>query len=271
MMLRRLLALGLLAAASGCDRGNDATAGQQQVDPTQLTSAGEVSLTDGGSMSFNITSERYKQWDQARRAFPKSLITRFGQVLQPRAPSERSITSAVALLEGHPQARAAIERAGLSVRGFVEITVALEQQMMMASTGTPDASVPPADGSYPITMDSGYYPPPTYTPPPVMPLPQPYPAQPYPVQPYTPAQPYTVLPPPRDTVRRDTVVPTPVPLPAPRPDTVPTRRDTAPVPAPAPTPAPTPRDTLAPKPPPRDTARDTSRVTPSPAYSITRG
>lgn len=251
----RFLAISLLAAAAAaCNRDSDAE--QAQVDPTQLTSSGEVALADGGSMSFNITSERYKQWDQARRAFPKSLITRFGQVLQPRAPTERSINDAVALLEGHAQARAAIEQAGLSVRGFVEITVALEQQMLMASSGGTRGGSAPVE-TYPQTMDSGYYPPPSYTPPPVTPLPQPYPAQPYPVYP-TP-QPYTpVLPAPRDTVRRDSVLPAPTPAPAPVPtprrDTTPARQDTAP--------SPVRRDTaVAPVPVRRDPVIDPSRTT----------
>jgi hypothetical protein len=251
MRYTRFFAIGLLAAATACDRGNDAAAAQQ-VDPSQLTSSGEVALADGGSMSFSITSERYKQWDQARRAFPKSLITRFGQVLQPRSPSERSINNAVALLEGNAQARAAIEQAGLSVRGFVEITVALEQQMMMASTGGTRVENAPIE-TYPQTMDSGYYPmpTPTYTPPPVTPLPQPYPAQPYPAQP-TP-QPYTpVLPAPRDTVRRDSVLPVPVPMPTPRPDTTPVRRDTAPSPVRRDTVIAPPRDTVRPAPAPPD-------------------
>jgi hypothetical protein len=262
MRYTRFLAIGLLAAAAACDRGSDSAA-QGQVDPSQLTSAGEVSLTDGGTMSFNITSERYKQWDQARREFPKSLITRFGQVLQPRSPSERSITNAVALLEGNAQARAAIERAGLNVRGFVEITVALEQQMMVATRGPEPVRTVPLDNTYPLSMDSGYYPAPAYTPPPVTPLPQPYPAQTYTPQPYTP-QPYTpVLPPSRDTVRRDTLLPaptpTPTPIPTPRPDTMPTRRDTAP--------APVRRDTVIAPSPPRDTIRDPSPVA-APPHSV---
>ena len=199
-------------------------------------------------MSFNITSERYKQWDQARRAFPKSLITRFGQVLQPRSPTERSINDAVALLEGNAQARQAIEAAGLSVRGFVEITVALEQQMLAASTrgGSPE---PMPVETYPLTMDSGYYPMPAPPPDPYAAVPvTPYPApQPYtPVTPLPPVTPTPVLPPPRDTVRRDTVQPTPAPIPAPRTDTIPVRRDTAPTPVR--------RDTVvAPKPAPPDT------------------
>lgn len=256
MRYTRLLAIGLLVGATACDRGDNAAGAQGQVDPSQLTSSGEVSLADGGSMSFNITSERYKQWDQARRSFPKSLITRFGQVLQPRSPTERSINDAVALLEGNAAARQAIEGAGLSVRGFVEITVALEQQMLAASTrgGAPD---PMPVQTYPMTMDSGYYPMPMPTPepyPPPVPV-TPYPYTPPPVTPMPPVTPAPVLPAPRDTVRRDTVIPAPAPvptpIPAPRPDTIPARRDTAPAPVrrdTAPAPKPLPQDTARPRP-----------------------
>lgn len=236
----RNLIFGLLLAA--CSR--DESAAASQVDPSRLTSSGEVALADGGSMAFSITSERYKQWDQARRAFPKSLITRFGQVLQPRSPSERSINAAVALLEGNAAARQAIERAGLSVRGFVEITVALEQQMLLASTGGPRAEPVPQPGTYPLTMDSGYYPMPA-----PLPAPEPYPYTPTPTTATPLPQPYTPYPAP-DTVRRDTLL-RPM-LPAPRRDTVVQRKDTT-----------TRRDTAAaPKPPPRDTVRDTSRALP---------
>ena len=249
----RLLLILLLVSA--CSRDEDASA--SQVDPSQLTSSGEVELADGGRMSFNITSERYKQWDQARRAFPKSLITRFGQVLQPRSPSESSINSAVALLERDPRARQAIEQAGLSVRGFVEITVALEQQMMLASTRGERVDPMPAPETYPLSMDSGYYPMPAPVPypepVPAAPLPYPYtpaPVTPAPVTPYPTPVPATPYPAP-DTVRRDTIV-RPV-LPPPRPDTSVPRRDTTPVR----------RDSVVPpKPPPRDTVRDTSRVIP---------
>ncbi|HET9452646.1 MAG TPA: hypothetical protein VFO66_00075 [Gemmatimonadaceae bacterium] len=240
-----------LLLVSACSRDEGASA--SQVDPSQLTSSGEVELADGGRMAFNITSERYKQWDQARRAFPKALITRFGQVLQPRSPTEASINAAVALLERDPRARQAIEQAGLSVRGFVEITVALEQQMMLASTRGERVDPVPAPETYPLSMDSGYYPIPAPAP-----YPEPVPAAPLPY-PYTPAPvvpaPVTPLPatpyPAPDSVRRDTIV-RPAP-PAPRPDTTSPRRDTAPVR----------RDSVVPpKPPSRDTVRDTSRVIP---------
>lgn len=241
--MRGTLCLLALLLVPACGRDEDASA--SQVDPSQLTSSGEVELADGGRMAFSITSETYKQWDQARRAFPKSLITRFGQVLQPRSPTEASINSAVALLERDPRARQAIQQAGLSVRGFVEITVALEQQMMLASTRGERVDPMPAE-TYPLSMDSGYYPMPA-----PVPYPEPVPAAPLPY-PYTPAPvvpaPSTPYPAP-DTVRRDTLT-RPVLLP-PRRDTTVPRRDTIR------------RDSVVPpKPAPRDTVRDTSRAIP---------
>lgn len=233
-MRRTGFVLIVTLALGACDKfGGSSSDAQAQVDPSLLSSSGEVALADGGSMPFDISSDQYKQWEQARRAFPKSLIARFGQVLQPRAPTERSIANAVALLEGNAQAKRAIEGAGLSVRGFVEITVALEQQMLAATTrgGQPA----PAEPLYPMTMDSGYhqvpaqpYPDPVTTYPPVSPYP---PTTPAPVTPYPAA---SVLPPPRDSARRDTVV-SPVPMPkrdstTPRRDTMPARRDTMPPP-----------------------------------------
>lgn len=257
--MRGTLCLLALLLVSACGRDEDASA--SQVDPSQLTSSGEVELADGGRMAFSITSERYKQWDQARRAFPKALITRFGQVLQPRSPTEASINSAVSLLERDARARQAIEQAGLSVRGFVEITVALEQQMMLASTRGERVDPMPAQ-TYPLSMDSGYYPMPAPAPypepVPAAPLPYPYtpaPVVPAPVTPYPTPVPATPYPAP-DTLRRDSVRPA---LP-PRTDTTPPRRDTATVR----------RDSIVPpKPPPRDTVRDTSRVIPP--DSIPRG
>jgi hypothetical protein len=244
----RILTLMIGLGLAACDGDN---AGSSRVDPSLLTtSGGDVALADGGTMSFSITSERYKQWDRARRAFPKSLITRFGQVLQPRSPTERSINAAVALLERNRQARQAIEGAGLSVRGFVELTVALEQQMLLASGG--GARPEPVPDTYPMTMDTGYYtvpvapsPAPAPLPIPVTPIPAtPYP---YPAAPLPPSQTY----PPRDTLRRDTTLPPPAPLPprdtvAPRRDSAPARRDTV----------------VVPRPPRRDTVRDTQPAAP---------
>ena len=97
------------------------------------SSGGEVALADGGSLEFAITSEQYKRWDRARRGIHRRVAARFGEILQPDAPTESSISEAVAYLESEPTARNAIEKAGMSVRGFVVMTVALEQEMRVAS------------------------------------------------------------------------------------------------------------------------------------------
>lgn len=234
---RLILLLVLLAA---CRNDTDA-ASDQRPDPSLLTnSSGEVELSDGGSLDYVITSERYRNWDAAQRALTRSVAKRFGQILDPRSPSEQSINRAVAYLEGQPAARAAIERTGMTVRDFVVMTVALEQQMQLAaSRGSAPAYAPE------VPMDSGYLPaPPMATP--AYPEPYPYPRpQPYPQYPPTyppsttypapvpaPSSPPAQLPRRTDTVRSDTAT---LPLPnkeiprrdtLPRRDTVPARRDT---------------------------------------------
>lgn len=105
------------------------------------SSGGEVALADGGSLEFAITSEQYKRWDRARRGINRRVAARFGEILQPDAPTERSISQAVAYLESEPGALNAIEKAGMSVRGFVVMTVALEQEMRVAS-GQPRVKQP---------------------------------------------------------------------------------------------------------------------------------
>lgn len=253
---------------------DDDAASEQRVDPSQLTnSSGEVSLTDGGSLSYVITSERYKLWERAQRGISKRVAARFGQLLNPRSPSEQSIQRAITYLESQPAARASIEGAGMSVRDFVVMTVALEQQMQLAaSRGEPSPAYSPN-----ATMDSGYLPaPPGATPYPAYPQPYPYPppqAQPYP-QPYpqfpptyppttptpvpqpTPVPPTTSVPQPAprpaDTLRVDTLYPKPVPHDAfpkrdtlPRRDTLPARRDTIVPPRPTDTLVVSPPDSLA--------------------------
>lgn len=243
-----LVAICVLVACKGGDS-------DVRYDGSRITnSAGEVALTDGGSLEYSITSDRYKQWDAARRGLDRKMASRFGALLQPASPSERSIAKAVQYLEGEPRAKQAIERAGMTVRDFVVMTVALEQEMRLASSrGTPEPMPMPAP--YPPPMDSTYMS-----------------AYPYPAPPPAPRAdslpridtafvPPKPLPPPRflpsDTMpsqppKRDTLV-TPRDTLSPRPDTVVPRRDTM-VPR---------RDTIAqPKPaPPRDTLRDMLRDT----------
>src|SRR5687768_5601780 len=237
-----IMAACLLAA---CDLGEERN-GASLVS----SSGGEVALADGGTLEFAITSEQYKRWDRARRGINRRIAARFGEILQPDAPTERSISEAVAYLESDPGARNAIEKAGMSVRGFVVMTVALEQEMRLASgqpaIRQPEPTSPPYDfPQFDTTLiQQTPYPPPVDT---------------YRVDtafPFDPRDTMTrVMPPPnrdtqwrqtptifrrdttirRDTIRRDTIRRDTV-----RPDTA--RRDTT---KPPPAPPPVIRDTLA--------------------------
>lgn len=128
------LALTCLAvAACQRDRTADEAPRLRPGEPGWTQSTGEVSLTDGETLSFEITSERYKAWDAARQGIDSRISARFGAILQPSSPSRRNIERAVQYLQGEPGAVASIERAGMSVRDFVVTTVALEQEMRRAT------------------------------------------------------------------------------------------------------------------------------------------
>ena len=129
----RTIAFALLAVLSaGCR--DKYSVGEAKYDPSLLTSSGgEVSLSDGSSFDYTITSDRYKQWDAARKGFNRSVSAKFGEILNPAAPTERTIQRAIVYVQGQPAARASIERAGMTVRDFVQMTVALEQQMRLAT------------------------------------------------------------------------------------------------------------------------------------------
>lgn len=211
--MRHLLVISLAVSLAACDSG-----GRGEARASLLSeSGGEVALADGNSFDFRITSEKYKQWDAAQRGISKRIAARFGAILRPDAPTERSIASAVTYLEGQPSARQAIESAGMSVREFVVMTVALEQEMRLASGETRK----PAPASEPYNF------PPVDT---TFVAPRPVPA-PLPVD--TAAAVDSVAPTifRRDTtVRRDSVAPRPVTrdtvrdtiLPPVPPDTLPT-------------------------------------------------
>ena len=272
--MRRIVFLALLAVAA-CDNISFGNGGKKddwsRIDESILTtSSGEVQLADGRRLPFSISSERYRAWDAAQSALDRGTAERFGDLLESANPSEASIQRSIDFLESDRDAREAIERAGMSVRDFVMTTVALEQEMRLATGQGRTPRMPPI----------------------VMPQLDTYPAQMYPVdtfQTYQPLPPptYTPYPPvttfdPRDTMTRvlpptrvDTLYPTPAttdpnapPPPTPAPIPV-TRQPPQPVPVtPAPSPTP-PRDTTrapprrdtqpapvypAPLPPPRDTS-----------------
>jgi hypothetical protein len=93
---------------------------------------GDVLLADGGRLPYEITSERYRDWEKARRALRAAKI---GLTLQvdPMRVGQADIQRAVSYFERNGRARRLIEDSGLSVRDYVLTTIALEQQMAVAS------------------------------------------------------------------------------------------------------------------------------------------
>jgi hypothetical protein len=239
--MRRPAFLFALVLVAGCNRGDDAPL--RRPDGSLLSDAGgEVSLSDGSRLKFVITSDRYKQWDAARQGLSKDVVSRYGQLLKPKSPTQQSIDRATAFLESNPRARQSIESSGMSVKDFVLMTVALEQEMQLASArGESPPEVASVDTSayalptVPPPYASTYPPPPAYTPSPTYPppvYPSPIPTPPYDTSAYrdTTVRP---LPVPRldTTYRRDTLVtPIELPRPAPRDSITPPPRDTAPSP-----------------------------------------
>jgi hypothetical protein len=278
MRTRAIAALFILMVACNRDRdgGNASESAQPQaLDPSQLQDAhGEVTLTDGGAMSYEITSERYKQWYAAQQSLDHATAAKFGKVLHPESPSATSIDQATIFLERNPRTKQAIEHSGMSVRDFVQMTVALQQQFRDAAHASGDAYAqdlpyyvpPPLDTTMPpppvSTAPPGYTPMPTYTPPPVYP----------PVQPVQPVQPADTTgygarrDPFLDSLRRirqsPARPPTVTSIPAPRADSVAPKRDSAP-PVVVPPVAPRPRDTTT------ASDHDTTRA-PAPRDSLRR-
>ena len=260
--MRAIIVLSALTFIVACDQLGIGGSGRGNGSLVS-SSGGQIALADGGSLEFGITSEQYKRWEKARRGIDKRTAARFGAILQPDAPTERSIERAVSYLDSEPAARSSIEAAGMSVRAFVVMTVALEQEMRRASgqpvVRQPDPAAlayefPTVDTTMIAPMQPTPYPAPVYPADTVSRVPQPA-AVPGPVD---TALPRVVVPAPtRDTAarlpptvfRRDTAART-------RPDTVRTRpdiirrdtarRDTTPPPPPDTMagPTPLPPDTL---------------------------
>ena len=122
-----LLGLALLAACGGGGTfGGD-------VDTALLHRAGgDVMLANGGRIPYEITSERYRQWEAARRTL-RAQGAGLSLRLDPLRVTEADIRRAVQSLERNGRARRAIEGTGLSVRDYVLTTLALEQQMAVAT------------------------------------------------------------------------------------------------------------------------------------------
>lgn len=138
-----------------CNR-DDGDAPLRGADGAPLSNAGgEVSLSDGSRLKFVITSERYKQWESARGGLTKAVVARFGALLKPKSPSEQSIARATAYLESDVTAKQSIEKTGMTVRDFVLMTVALDQEMQLASGRASPASAQPSTPQ-PYNVDTAY-------------------------------------------------------------------------------------------------------------------
>jgi hypothetical protein len=128
--MRTRLALLILVTFAACNRGDSASG---DVDTALLHRAGgDIMLADGGRLAYEITSERYRQWEAARRALRAQRIS-LSMRIDPMRVTEADIQRAVDFFERNGKARRAIEGTGLSVRDYVLTTLALEQQMAVAS------------------------------------------------------------------------------------------------------------------------------------------
>jgi hypothetical protein len=226
--------VAVLVIALACNRDKEVPASEAppSVDPAQLqNTSGEVTLSDGGQMSYDITSDRYRKWYAAQQSLDHATAAKFGTILKPNSPSAASIAQATAFLERNPATKQSIQRAGLAVADFVNLTVALQQQFRDAErpatqeySDRPYYVPPPLDTAMPQQPPVQYAPMPTPPPtqvytPPVYPAPTP--------QPQTPSP---TLPPPlydrrdstRDTTRTSYILP-----PTTRRDTAAPKRDSA--------------------------------------------
>lgn len=129
--LRYALVIGLLVPAVAARCGGSDTA--------ELLSDGDVSGSAGEfrALNYPITSDNYRKWLQAQSVL--DTLDDFGPEvsLNPRKLTADDIDGVVETLEDRPDARAAIEGSGLTVRDYVLTTVALAQTWDAANT--PDA------------------------------------------------------------------------------------------------------------------------------------
>ena len=130
MRTAQALSLLLVATLAAFGRG---WVGSGDVDTALLTRpGGDVLLAGGGRLDYEITSDRYKQWEAARRALRAQRIS-LTMAIDPLRVSAVDIERAARFFDRNSKARRAIEGAGLSVRDYVLTTIALEQQMAVAN------------------------------------------------------------------------------------------------------------------------------------------
>jgi hypothetical protein len=130
MRTSHTLSVSLLAAILAC---GGVGGGSGDVDTALLhRPGGDIMLANGDSLAYEITSERYRQWETARRALRAQRIG-LSMRLDPLRVTEADIQRAVNFFERNRRARRIIEGTGMSIRDYVLTTLALEQQMAVAS------------------------------------------------------------------------------------------------------------------------------------------
>jgi hypothetical protein len=130
MRSTHILSVLVLTAALACDRVGG---GAGDVDTSLLTRpGGDVMLAGGRRLPYEITSDRYRQWETARRNLRAQGLG-FTMRIDPMRVTEADIQQAVRYFERNGKARRAIEGTGMSIRDYVLTTIALEQQMAVAS------------------------------------------------------------------------------------------------------------------------------------------
>lgn len=141
-LLRGVLAILLLSAVGGCKRENRSEAESLTASLMFDNASPDAREALASRVDFRITDASFAQWEKAQRnleKLPRSAI--------PSAPGigSTAVDRAVSRLESSPYARTAIERTGLSVKGFVLQTIALAQVAEAAQTGKSlsGATIPP--------------------------------------------------------------------------------------------------------------------------------
>jgi hypothetical protein len=136
--LIRAVGLGILVAALGCKRSDDASGA---LTSSLMFGGGSEDAREalGTRVDFVITEDNFAQWERAQTfldALPRSATAK------DVAAGGNAVDRAVARLEANPRARTAIERTGLTVRDFVLETIALAQATEAAETGRSTSATP---------------------------------------------------------------------------------------------------------------------------------
>jgi hypothetical protein len=171
--LRAAILLVAALAAAACNQGSEHSAAGE-VEGGAATGGGvgseDAVLEPSGRLRYEVRSERYRLWDIAQRSLAGMRDARLSSVIDTRRPTTKSIDRAVAYLQRNERARSAIEQTGLSVREYVLLSIAIDQQTSgvfgrpRATTApTPPSAVapPPTPGAAGDSMTPRQHPEPT--------------------------------------------------------------------------------------------------------------